>query len=148
MGTHSLFTFLFQALIALRLPLLFLSISPRYPRSPTEPTLSFSAFFFSSRPIYINISSLSRFPHRVHNSSGASWGSSPLLRPPRSRPSPRLCHPWDIILRMMQRSRWGVGSCDCGCWLLLGVAPLSLYYHFVSSRALSPLHPPLYSHPR
>ena len=28
---------------------------------------------------------------------------------------------------MMRRSRWGAGSCDCGCWLLLGAPPSRVF---------------------
>ena len=41
-------------------------------------------------------------------------------------PSPVLplaSRPWALVLRMMRRSRWGVRSCGCGYWLLVGVTP-------------------------
>ena len=45
----------------------------------------------------------------------------------------------------MRRSCWGVGSCGCGSWLLVGVAPsLTSSDSSLLSRTLSPLHPPLY----
>ena len=31
--------------------------------------------------------------------------------------------PWALVLRMMRRYRWGLGSCGYGCCLLVGVAP-------------------------
>ena len=53
----------------------------------------------------------------------------------------------------MRRSRWGVGSCDCGCWLLVCAAPyfeshgppLVPLSRFPGS---SPLQPHLYYRPR
>ena len=54
----------------------------------------------------------------------------------------------------MRRSRWGTGSCGCGCWLLFGVAPVSylptyLYYHLEGSQSPSLVYPNLFfSRPR
>ena len=70
--------------------------------------------FFSFRP------SLPRFPHHVYKSFQVSCASSPLLRHLGSYPSPcpslgsGLSYGW---------SRWGVVSCGCSCWLVIGAAP-------------------------
>ena len=133
-GTHS--TVLTQALsaIALPLPASFL-ISKSSGLTSTEPTLSCLRYFLlPPKPPPFPTSRLSLF-----------WSFLRLFPTPPSRP-------WALVLRgMMRRSRWGTGSsCGWDCWLLLivGVTPsLSthlyyLYYHFVGSQGLSPLHPP------
>ena len=62
-----------------------LLFSRLYGLATTELTLVF-VFFFSFHP------SLPRFPHRVYTSCAACCASSPLFRPPRSRPRSR-SHP-------------------------------------------------------
>ena len=46
-------------------------------------------------------------------------------------------HPWALTLSMVQWNRWCVGSCGCGCWLVVGVARL-----FASSDSDSLSAPP------
>ena len=56
---------------------------------------------------------------------------------------------WTLVLCMMRRSRWSIGSCGCGYRLLVGIASsLHLYYDFVGFQVLSPLHTHTYYRPR
>ena len=86
--------------------------------------------------------SLPRFSHRVIT---LFWCFLRFFAPPP--PSSILSlvsRPWALVLRMMTRSRWGVGS--CGLWLLVTITlSLSLSLSLASSRPipypLSPISP-------
>ena len=73
-----------------------------------------------------------RFPPHVYNPLCVSGSPSPPLPPPPS-PAPSLAsRSWALVLRMMRRSRWGVESGGCGCWLPVGVDPSPAYSAFMS----------------
>ena len=80
-----------------------------------------------------------------HITSITLQGFLRVLTPPAPSPIPSLdSSPWALVFRMMRRARWGIRSCDCGCWLPIDVTPSLasparplLNYHLVGSRALS-----------
>ena len=91
------------------------------------------------------------FPYRTYDSYGISCASSPLLHPPRSRSSPSVPELWSFAWCDGLAGVSGLAAAAADYSLAsppLSRLPPHLYYPFVYSRALSPVHPPLRSRPR
>ena len=105
------------------------------------------------------MTSLSRFPRRIYNyyiilySAGVCCAFLSLLRLSRSFPFPPIPRLWSSALSDGLTGTSGLATTVAGYSLaspssLASSDPPLLLYHFVGSRALSPLHPPLHSRHR